>query len=67
MSFYLLFYGLLLFFYDLLALTGYSSLVGLDYFKRVQQQIGRRRAHWLLQLVAISMITVGLSMRFIYS
>ncbi|WP_375444313.1 hypothetical protein [uncultured Fibrella sp.] len=67
MSFYLLFYGLLLFFYDILALMGYSSLVGLNQFKRVQQQIGRRQAHWVLRLVAILLVSAGLSMRYVNS
>lgn len=64
MSFYLLFYGLLLFFYDILALMGYSSLVGISHFRRVQQQIGKRKAHWVLRLLAVSLATAGLSMRY---
>ena len=61
MSFYLLFYGLLLFFYDVLALLGYSSLIGLNYFKRIQQQIGSRQAHWVLRSLAVLLIVAGLS------
>ncbi|MEZ0540985.1 hypothetical protein [Fibrella arboris] len=63
MSFYLLFYGSLLFFYDFLAFIDYSSLVGLDQFKRIQQQIGARKAHWALRVVAFSLVIAGLSVR----
>ncbi len=63
MSFYLLFYGLVLFFYDLLASLGYSSLIGINQFRRAQQQIGSRQAHWVLRLVAVLLITAGLGVR----
>ena len=64
MSFYLLFYGLVLFFYDYLAVVGSKSLIGLSYFRRVQQQIGTRQAHWLLRSIACLLIIAGLSVRY---
>ena len=66
MSVYLLFYGFLLFAYDLLALIGYSSLLGLDHFRRIQQEIGNRQAHWVLRLVATLLMTVGIGLRHQY-
>lgn len=66
MSFYLVFYGLLLFFYDFLVLINYSSLLGLTHFRRIQQQIGARQAHWVLRLVAVLLVTAGLGVRYRY-
>lgn len=60
MSFCLFFYGLVLLFYDFLAYVDYSSLIGLTYFRRVQQQIGVRQAHWLLRAVAVILVLVGI-------
>jgi uncharacterized membrane protein len=64
MSLYLLFYGILLFFYDLLALLGYSSLIGIKHFRHAQQRLGSWQAHWLLRLVALSLISAGLSVQY---
>ncbi|ARK09379.1 hypothetical protein A6C57_03015 [Fibrella sp. ES10-3-2-2] len=66
MSFYLLFYGLLVFFYDFLALIGHTSLLGISQFRRIQQQIGDRQAHWVLRLLALLLVTAGLSVRYRY-
>lgn len=63
MSIYLLFYGFLLLLYDLLAFLNYSSLFGLDQFRRIQQHIGPRQAHWALRLLAIVLMTAGIGVR----
>ncbi|MEZ0487798.1 hypothetical protein [Fibrella aquatica] len=60
-SIYLLFYGCLLLFYDFLAFIDHSSLVGLKHFRRLQEQIGNRQAHWALRLIAFLLVLAGLS------
>ena len=66
MSIYLLFYGFLLLVYDFLASRGYSPLFGLSHFRQIQQRIGSRQAHWALRLVAILLMTAGISVRYSY-